>query len=531
MSIEQLQKTVGALAHNPRLRLKASRKRPTLRRWQRTEPPKSAEQWPTWVGVDLDGTLAVSHGFKGLGVIGKPVKRMMRRVKRMLREGKDVRIFTARAASGLRAVRVVEEWCEEHVGRRLPVTCRKDPGMKKLIDDRAEAIKKNTGLRKAVAVAGRPGVSLMPSRRNPRVRRWQRTTDTEPPRRGGGWLFDVEGEPEPEPSTVNVASDALLRLRLVNDGYVEVNTIRLTRPEDAAELMRAISDADREKVWVACLDADGLVLNVNIVAIGTLQEAQVTPLNVLKPALLTPGAASVALFHNHPSGSAEPSKEDMEVTLQASRAAQLVGLEFAGHYVIADDGWAQAPEGYRPLQGKPVVNAWGDKNPATDTIPKVDIKESPPTGPFAGIKLDFKTGGAGELAKRLHLGDPNNDSNYAVYISADVAVNGVEGLPYADKAAWTGRLFTGAMKTNSNRVSVWRRGVPPPDVVRANQGAANALRALGVVVYGVTYLDSGGKMEIHALAKSMLARASALQLAPSKKSLGVRFLAQKIFAT
>jgi hypothetical protein len=101
-----------------------------------------------WIGVDLDGTLAHNTPGAGLDEIGAPIPQMMERVKRWLKEGRDVRIFTARVGtpSQARSQRAaVEAWCEKHVGRRLPVTATKDFAMVELWDDRAVQVKTNTG--------------------------------------------------------------------------------------------------------------------------------------------------------------------------------------------------------------------------------------------------------------------------------------------------------------------------------------------------------------------------------------------------
>lgn len=108
----------------------------------------------SWIGVDLDGTLAHYEGWQGPLHIGPPVPRMLARVKRWLSEGKEVRIFTARASSGgriseeeCRAVRLaIEEWCLEHVGQILPITNVKDYEMVSLWDDRAVQVVPNMGL-------------------------------------------------------------------------------------------------------------------------------------------------------------------------------------------------------------------------------------------------------------------------------------------------------------------------------------------------------------------------------------------------
>lgn len=108
-----------------------------------------------WIGVDLDGTLAYYDGWKGPAHIGEPVPLMLAKVKVMLAEGKEVRIFTARVYSDSTPSRdaevavarmCIENWCYEHLGVRLQVTNVKDFGMTHLYDDRAIAVEFNTGV-------------------------------------------------------------------------------------------------------------------------------------------------------------------------------------------------------------------------------------------------------------------------------------------------------------------------------------------------------------------------------------------------
>ena len=46
-----------------------------------------------WIGVDLDGTLAEYHGWKGSEHIGSPLPAMLARVKTWLEQGIEVRVF------------------------------------------------------------------------------------------------------------------------------------------------------------------------------------------------------------------------------------------------------------------------------------------------------------------------------------------------------------------------------------------------------------------------------------------------------
>jgi hypothetical protein len=122
-----------------------------------------------WIGVDLDGTLANYDGWHGETHVGDPVPKMLARVKEWLASGQAVRIFTARVfplglihpeddrrlfvgandceSQANTAAIAILEWCERHVGCRLPITCRKDYAMIELWDDRAIQVVKNTGER------------------------------------------------------------------------------------------------------------------------------------------------------------------------------------------------------------------------------------------------------------------------------------------------------------------------------------------------------------------------------------------------
>ena len=105
-----------------------------------------------WIGVDLDGTLAEYHGWRGIEHIGKPIRLMCDRVRTWLEKGKDVRIFTARVSerdSGemARCIFAIENFCLREFDERLPITNVKDFDMIQLWDDRAVQVVFNTGER------------------------------------------------------------------------------------------------------------------------------------------------------------------------------------------------------------------------------------------------------------------------------------------------------------------------------------------------------------------------------------------------
>lgn len=106
-----------------------------------------------WVGVDLDGTLAHYEGWVNVSHIGNPVPLMLERVKRWMKEGRDVRIMTARVCPQRdyqereKAIYAIQQWCREHLGKAIPITHEKDFAMVELWDDRCVQVEPNTGRR------------------------------------------------------------------------------------------------------------------------------------------------------------------------------------------------------------------------------------------------------------------------------------------------------------------------------------------------------------------------------------------------
>lgn len=108
-----------------------------------------------WIGVDLDGTLAVYNRgdlfHNGNTYIGPPIELMLARVKKWIADGIEVRIFTARVSEehpgDLTKIReAIEVWCLEHIGQVLKITNVKDYSMIELWDDRSVQVIPNTGI-------------------------------------------------------------------------------------------------------------------------------------------------------------------------------------------------------------------------------------------------------------------------------------------------------------------------------------------------------------------------------------------------
>ena len=74
---------------------------------------------------------------------------------------------------------------------------------------------------------------------------------------------------------------------------------------------------------------------INIVSVGSLTASIVHPREAFKAAILA-NAAAVIVSHNHPSGSVEPSPEDIELSRRLREAGELLGIRVLDSIVLGE---------------------------------------------------------------------------------------------------------------------------------------------------------------------------------------------------
>jgi len=77
------------------------------------------------------------------------------------------------------------------------------------------------------------------------------------------------------------------------------------------------------------------VIGYHLVSQGTVSASLVHPREVYKAALLS-NAYSVVLAHNHPSGSPDPSPDDIETTIQLVAAGKIMQVRVMDHLIVTD---------------------------------------------------------------------------------------------------------------------------------------------------------------------------------------------------
>lgn len=124
-----------------------------------------------------------------------------------------------------------------------------------------------------------------------------------------------------------------LVMRWLNEEMIGLDC--LGNPEAVRNYLRLkLCDREHESFFVLYLDNQNQLINCVELFRGTLAQTMVYPREILKSALAY-NAASLIFAHNHPSGQAEPSLADKELTRSLQKVLDLVEIKVLDHFVIA----------------------------------------------------------------------------------------------------------------------------------------------------------------------------------------------------
>lgn len=135
----------------------------------------------------------------------------------------------------------------------------------------------------------------------------------------------------PEELAILEAAEQILQRRLKRHGEIR-------DPGACADYLKArCAHLDYEVFGVVFLDTRHRIIAAEELFRGTIDGAEVHPREVVKAALVH-NAAAVILYHNHPSGNAEPSAADRAVTTRLKQALALFEVRVLDHFVVSAEG-------------------------------------------------------------------------------------------------------------------------------------------------------------------------------------------------
>ncbi|APZ98141.1 hypothetical protein BWQ93_06365 [Sphingopyxis sp. QXT-31] len=155
--------------------------------------------------------------------------------------------------------------------------------------------------------------------------------------------------------------DALRRVEGLSEGaiaalkIVQAANLRMLKGELADRPLLSSWDAlldylrvdmgsqDIERVRVLYLNARNMLIRDELASEGSIDQSAIYVREVVKRALEL-GASAIILVHNHPSGSPEPSRQDIAITREIAAAAGKLGIVLHDHIVVGGSD-------YRSMRG------------------------------------------------------------------------------------------------------------------------------------------------------------------------------------
>ena len=133
------------------------------------------------------------------------------------------------------------------------------------------------------------------------------------------------------------ASQILASIELSKRYLIRSNK-RITSAQEVYDELKAFSSKNQEHFLTITLDGASHIINTRTVFIGTLNQSMVHPREVFADAIAD-RAAGIIIAHNHPSGTLDASRADIEVTRRLKEVSKLVGIELLDHVILSKNGF------------------------------------------------------------------------------------------------------------------------------------------------------------------------------------------------
>ena len=133
-----------------------------------------------------------------------------------------------------------------------------------------------------------------------------------------------------------------VRTCLVREGSVlyesENGKRAITSSEEAAKFAASFfNGSDKEMIYVCTLNGHNEPVAIEMVAKGSVNWCRVDISQIYKTAIIS-NAAGIICFHNHPSGSVEPSRDDGLLTEKMKTAGKYLDIPLLDHIILGEDG-------------------------------------------------------------------------------------------------------------------------------------------------------------------------------------------------
>lgn len=150
----------------------------------------------------------------------------------------------------------------------------------------------------------------------------------------------LDASPEELLSVKGIGKNTAYYLKLIRAVFKKYSLdevrekITIRTPQQVLEYCRASLEGKKEEcLEVIYLSVRNTVMNTEVVATGLIDQVAVSPRKIVERALAAK-ASAIILVHNHPSGDATPSQEDISLTDAVTQAAALFSISVHDHIII-----------------------------------------------------------------------------------------------------------------------------------------------------------------------------------------------------
>lgn len=119
--------------------------------------------------------------------------------------------------------------------------------------------------------------------------------------------------------------------------------VYLRTAEQAHQHLMSMAHLQKEQLRGLYLNSRYQLIHEEIISMGSLTANIVHPREVFKPAL-EHGAVAVIIAHNHPSGSLQPTSDDLAATSQLKAAGALLGIDLLDHLILTSEAFTSIVE-------------------------------------------------------------------------------------------------------------------------------------------------------------------------------------------
>jgi len=141
------------------------------------------------------------------------------------------------------------------------------------------------------------------------------------------------------------ACQILASLELSRRFLTRRRKVRIQKSADALPLLGGLRIRRQECFVVLTLDGVHQVIKVHEITVGLANQSQVHPRETFACAL-EDRAVGILVAHNHPSGSLDPSTDDLLTTRRLSDAGRLLGIPLIDHLIVGEEGFLSLRESF-----------------------------------------------------------------------------------------------------------------------------------------------------------------------------------------